>query len=74
MLWIGCDYAVFQGISPENLLDLFLIYEYNRYDVFNVRICAHSFLAVKQEHQRSIQEIKYLIFYIYGWEKEVSLI
>lgn len=74
MLWIGCDYAVFQGISAENLLDLFRIYEYNRYDVFSVRICAHSFLAVKQRHQRFIKEIKYLIFHIYGWEKEVSLI
>jgi len=61
MLWIWLKQAVYNNFTGEKQLDLFLIYEYNRYDIYaSIMKCLYIDLANN-----------YLIFYIYGWEKEV---
>ncbi len=61
MLWIWLKQAVFDHFEAEKQLDLFLIYEYNRYDIYASLIL---YLCIDLAND-------YLIFYIYGWEKEV---
>ena len=72
-MWICFKIKVFCNFVPENVLDLFPIYEYNRYDVFSVQFYSFRtavFLVVKQKTS-VLKLINHLIFYIYGWEKEV---